>query len=105
MRYDDAIKFIYDLELFGIKMGLENIRRFLERLGTPQDSFKSIHVAGTNGKGSVSAQLFSILRESRYRIGLFTSPHLVDFRERVRTDKGVMSKKFVADFVEEHRQF
>ena len=66
MRYDDAIKFIYNLELFGIKIGLDNITRFLDHLGTPQDSFKSIHVAGTNGKGSVSSVMFAVLCKAGY---------------------------------------
>jgi dihydrofolate synthase / folylpolyglutamate synthase len=105
MRYDDAIKFVYGLELFGIKMGLDNITRFLDHLGNPQNSFQSIHVAGTNGKGSVCSILFSILKAQGYNAGVFTSPHLVDYRERVRTVEGAIDKKSVAEFVEKHRQF
>jgi dihydrofolate synthase/folylpolyglutamate synthase len=105
MRYDDAIKFVYGLELFGIKMGLDNITRFLDHLGNPQNSFQSIHVAGTNGKGSVCSMLFSILRAQGYNAGVFTSPHLVDYRERVRTVHGAIGKRSVAEFVEKHRQF
>jgi dihydrofolate synthase / folylpolyglutamate synthase len=105
MRYDDAIKFVFDLELFGIKMGLDNITRFLAHLGNPQDSFRSIHVAGTNGKGSVCSMLFSILRAQGYNAGVFTSPHLVDYRERVRTIHGAIDKRSVAQFVEENKQF
>lgn len=105
MRYDDAIKFIYNLELFGIKMGLDNITRFLAHLGNPQNSFKSIHVAGTNGKGSVSSMLFSILSKAGYKTGVFTSPHLVDFRERFRSYQGHIDKRSLAQFVDENRQF
>jgi dihydrofolate synthase / folylpolyglutamate synthase len=105
MRYDDAIKFVYGLELFGIKMGLDNITRFLDHLGNPQNSFQSIHVAGTNGKGSVCSMLFSILKAQGYNAGVFTSPHLVDYRERVRTVQGAIDKKSVAEFVEKHHQF
>jgi dihydrofolate synthase / folylpolyglutamate synthase len=105
MRYDDAIKFVYGLELFGIKMGLDNITRFLDHLGNPQNSFQSIHVAGTNGKGSVCSILFSILKAQGYNAGVFTSPHLVDYRERVRTVQGAIDKRSVAEFVEKHRQF
>lgn len=105
MRYDDAIKFIYNLELFGIKMGLGNITRFLDHLGNPQNSFQSIHVAGTNGKGSVSSLLFSILCKAGYNSGVFTSPHLVDFRERFRTGAGNIDKRSLAEFVGQNRQF
>jgi dihydrofolate synthase / folylpolyglutamate synthase len=105
MRYDDAIKFVYGLELFGIKMGLDNITRFLAHLGNPQDSFQSIHVAGTNGKGSVCSMLFAILKAQGYNAGVFTSPHLLDYRERVRTAQGAIDKRSVAEFVEKHRRF
>lgn len=105
MRYDDAIKFIYNLELFGIKMGLDNITRFLDHLGNPQDSFQSIHVAGTNGKGSVSSLMFSVLCKAGYKTGVFTSPHLVDFRERFRTDAGNIDKRSLAEFVGQNKQF
>jgi dihydrofolate synthase / folylpolyglutamate synthase len=105
MRYEDAIKFIYNLELFGIKMGLDNITRFLDHLGNPQNSFKTIHVAGTNGKGSVSSLMFSVLCRAGYKTGVFTSPHLVDFRERFRTNAGNIDKRSLAAFVAENRQF
>ncbi len=105
MRYDDAIRFIFNLELFGIKMGLDNITRFLARLDNPQDSYATIHVAGTNGKGSVSSMLFSILRAAGYRAGVFTSPHLVDFRERIRTSEGNIDKRALAQFVAGNKRF
>jgi dihydrofolate synthase/folylpolyglutamate synthase len=105
MRYDDALHFIYNLELFGIKMGLGNITRMLAHIGNPQQSFRSIHVAGTNGKGSVASILFSTLKEAGYRVGVFTSPHLVDFRERVRTYRGHIDKRSLAAFIGDNRQF
>ncbi len=105
MRYDDAIDFIYNLELFGIKMGLGNITRMLQHLDNPQEAFKSIHIAGTNGKGSVAAMLFSILKAAGYRVGVFTSPHLVDFRERFRTDRGHIDKRSLARFIGDNQQF
>jgi dihydrofolate synthase/folylpolyglutamate synthase len=105
MRYDDAINFIYNLELFGIKMGLGNITRMLQHLDNPQDTFQSIHIAGTNGKGSVASMLFSVLREAGYRVGVFTSPHLVDFRERFRTFKGGIDKRSIGRFIGRHHQF
>ncbi|UCE91734.1 MAG: bifunctional folylpolyglutamate synthase/dihydrofolate synthase [Methanobacteriota archaeon] len=77
---------MFDLERFGIKLGLDNMREFLSRIGNPHRDFRSVHVTGTNGKGSVCAFIASILSEEGLRTGLYTSPHLVDFRERVRVD-------------------
>ena len=73
-------------------------------LGNPENKFRSIHVAGTNGKGSVSHFLASILQEAGYRVGLYTSPHLVDFRERIRIGGEMIPKEAVTAFVEEHRR-
>lgn len=84
---------------------LDNIRSFSEHLGSPEKKFKSIHVAGTNGKGSSSHMLASILQEAGYKVGLYTSPHLKDFRERIRINGKVVGKKFVMDFVEGNRFF
>jgi len=89
MEYQSTLEWLFGLETMGIKLGLGNITELLRRLGDPQTSFRSVHVAGTNGKGSVSAMLASILKEQGYRTGLYTSPHLVDFRERIQVD-GVM---------------
>ncbi len=77
---------LYGLERRKDKLGLEGTRALLAVLGNPQEKFRSIHVAGTNGKGSVCAQVASVLRAAGLRTGLFTSPHLVDFRERIRVD-------------------
>ncbi|NOQ18678.1 MAG: bifunctional folylpolyglutamate synthase/dihydrofolate synthase [Desulfobacterales bacterium] len=74
---------MYGLRRFGIILGLETIKRILSALGNPQENFTSIHVAGTNGKGSVASALSSILHESGYKVGLYTSPHLVRFNERI----------------------
>jgi len=74
---------MYGLRRFGIILDLETIKRILSALGNPQDNFASIHVAGTNGKGSVASALSSILHESGYKVGLYTSPHLVRFNERI----------------------
>jgi dihydrofolate synthase/folylpolyglutamate synthase len=105
MRYRDAIHFIYNLELFGIKMGLDNITRMLQHLDNPQDTFRAIHIAGTNGKGSVASMLFSILKAAGYRVGVFTSPHLVDIRERFRTHAGHIDKRSLARFIGNNQQF
>jgi dihydrofolate synthase/folylpolyglutamate synthase len=85
------------------KPGLERILSFCHHLGDPQNNFKSIHVAGTNGKGSVSHMLASVLQHSGYRVGLFTSPHLRDFRERMRVDGEMISERRVVDFVARHK--
>ena len=81
--YNSCLKAMYALRRFGIILGLETIKGILNALGNPQNNFCSVHVAGTNGKGSVAAALSAILRESGYRVGLYTSPHLVRFNERI----------------------
>lgn len=83
-RYRKTIKFLFDLEFFGIKLGLKNINSLLDFCGNPEHHFPSIHVAGTNGKGSTAAMIASVLTSSGYKTGLYTSPHLVDFSERIR---------------------
>ncbi|RLF42504.1 MAG: bifunctional folylpolyglutamate synthase/dihydrofolate synthase, partial [Thermoplasmata archaeon] len=79
---DDLLNELYQLKRIGIKLGLERIRKLLDRLGNPQDKYKVIHVGGTNGKGSVCRIVSSILLEGGYSVGLYTSPHLVHLRER-----------------------
>jgi dihydrofolate synthase / folylpolyglutamate synthase len=86
MIYTEALDWLLGLEHMGVKLGLDNVKELLHRLGDPQEEFRSVHIAGTNGKGSVSAMLASILRAQGYRTGLYTSPHMVDFRERILTD-------------------
>lgn len=83
---EEMIRWLYSLENLGIKLGLENMSRLLEKLGNPHRSFKSIHVAGTNGKGSTSAFIASILASEGYRTALYTSPHLVELEERIKVD-------------------
>ena len=101
--YRQAERFILSREFFGMKLGLENITRFLESLGNPQRRYATIHLAGTNGKGSSASMLASILRQAGYRTGLFTSPHLVDFRERVTVDGVKISKRAMTGFVDRNR--
>ncbi|MGB7063121.1 MAG: folylpolyglutamate synthase/dihydrofolate synthase family protein [Candidatus Zixiibacteriota bacterium] len=100
MNYQETLQYLFNLERFGIKLDLSNITLILTRLGNPQLKFPSIHVAGTNGKGSVAAMLHSILCESGYKAGLYTSPHLIDFRERIRVGRELVEKNFIYDFVE-----
>lgn len=82
----ESLAYLYGLQLFGIKLGLQNIRELLRRLDNPQNGLRCLHVAGTNGKGSVSVFLAEMLRHAGYRTGLYTSPHLHDFTERIRID-------------------
>ena len=81
--YSDCLKSMYGLRRFGIKLGLSTIQQILSALGNPQHRYACIHVAGTNGKGSVASFLASILNASGYKVGLYTSPHLVRFNERI----------------------
>lgn len=87
------------------KKNLENIELLATELGNPHTKFKSIHVAGTNGKGSTSHMLASIMQEAGYKVGLYTSPHLKDFRERMRINGKLVSKQFVMGFVKKHKPF
>jgi dihydrofolate synthase / folylpolyglutamate synthase len=84
MRYRETVRYLYDLQQHGIKFGLENITNLLSALHDPHKSFLSVHIAGTNGKGSTSAVIASLLQSAKLRVGLFTSPHLVSFTERIR---------------------
>ena len=86
------------------KPGLERVAEFCRHLGNPQRNYYTIHVAGTNGKGSVSHLVASILQQAGYRVGLFTSPHLKDFRERMRVNGEMISKQKVVNFVDRHHQ-
>lgn len=91
MDYEHLLSQLYGLERFGIKLGLENIRRLLSVLGDPHRGLKVLHVTGTNGKGSVCAYAASVLRQAGLHVGLYTSPHLVRFNERIRVDGEAIS--------------
>ena len=105
MNYQEAIEKLTSNGMFYIDLSLDRIKSALEKLGNPQDFLKYIHVAGTNGKGSCSHTLAAILQSAGYKVGLYTSPHLVDFRERIRVDGKMVSEEYVIRFVEEHRTF
>lgn len=100
MTYDEAIKKIDSLLVFGVKPGLERITRLLELMGNPQKKLRFVHVAGTNGKGSVSNMTASVLTKSGYKTGLFTSPHITGFGERMQIDFERVSEGEVAELVE-----
>jgi dihydrofolate synthase/folylpolyglutamate synthase len=101
--YHQAERFILSRELFGMKLGLDNIRDFLVSIGSPQTRLTAVHIGGTNGKGSTSAMLASVCRVAGYKTGLFTSPHLVDFRERITIDGKLIPRARVARFIDRHR--
>jgi dihydrofolate synthase/folylpolyglutamate synthase len=96
VTYPEAIESLLDLTLFGSKLGLDNPRRLAELAGSPHERLRFIHVAGTNGKGSVCAMLESIYREAGFRTGLFTSPHLVSFRERMQVNRELIPEETLA---------
>lgn len=112
MTYEETIEYLYNstpvFEHVGAsayKEGLTTTLALDEHFGHPHRCYKTIHVAGTNGKGSVSHSLAAVLQEAGLKVGLYTSPHLVDFRERIRVNGKCISKKRVIDFVEKERAF
>lgn len=105
-EYKEAVEFLYNqtpmfqqIGAAAYKPGLETVRRLSELFGSPEKSLKVIHMGGTNGKGSVSHTIAACLQSQGYKVGLFTSPHLVDFRERIRVDGEMISQNAVVDFV------
>ena len=112
MDYKETIEYLFNsAPLFqnigagAYKEGLYNTKVLDEHFAHPHLSFKTIHVAGTNGKGSCSHTIASVLQEAGYKVGLYTSPHLVDFRERIRVNGKPISEQYVIDFVEHERAF
>ncbi len=104
MAFQDTIEYLFGLQKYGIKFGLANSERLMELLGDPHLRFRSVHIAGTNGKGSTAAFLDSMLRAAGYRVGLYTSPHLVSFTERIRINGKPVSEQQVVDLAERVRQ-
>ena len=101
MTYAEAIQFLYGLQMFGVNFGLETTRKLAALTDNPQEKLRFIHVAGTNGKGSTCAMLESIYRFAGLRVGLFTSPHLVSFRERIQINRELISQDSVVRLVAE----
>ena len=101
MRYAEAIQFLYGLQLFGANFGLERAHKLAALVDNPQEKLRFIHVAGTNGKGSTCAMLESIYRVAGLRVGLFTSPHLVSFRERIQVNRQLVPKNEIIRLVAE----
>ncbi len=110
MNYQDTLDWMFSrLPMYqrqgdsAFKKDLTNIQLFCDHLDNPQKKFKSIHVAGTNGKGSTSHMLASILQEAGYKVGLYTSPHLKDFRERIRVNGKPIGEKEVVGFIRDNQ--
>ena len=93
MNYDQMLEYLYSLKIFGMKLNLDRIEKALEIFGNPHRDLKCIHITGSNGKGSVTAMITKILSLAGYRAGMFTSPHLVDLRERIRINDDLISKE------------
>ncbi len=101
MSYSDTINYLYSLQKYGIKLGLDNTVKLLFCFNNPQASFKSVHIAGTNGKGSTSAMAASILQSAGFKVGLFTSPHLVSFTERIKVNNEQITESEVVELADE----
>ncbi len=99
-----SIDWLYNLTRFGIKPGLDVIRELLEKLGNPQKKFKSVQIAGTNGKGSVASFMATVLREAGYKVGLYTSPHLIRFNERIKINNDDISDEVLIKYIENIKQ-
>jgi len=104
MTYPATVQFLYGLQQHGIKLGLETIRALLARVGDPHRGYPVVHIGGTNGKGSTAAMTASMLQAAGHRVGLYTSPHLVDFRERIRVDGVMIPEARVSALVEVLRE-
>ncbi len=103
-NYDNTVNYLYSLQRHGIKLGLTNTKKLMSILGEPQKSFHSIHIAGTNGKGSTATTIASILTESGFKVGLYTSPHLVSFTERIRINNHPITESDVIGLASDIRK-
>ena len=109
MNYEESIEWLntiplsFDRENKNYEFKLDGIKAFLSHLNNPQSNLKIIHVGGTNGKGSTCAYLSSIIQESGYKVGTFTSPHFFDYRERIKVNNNKIEKGFVSKFISTNR--
>ena len=99
-KYSETLNFLYSLNRKGIKLGLEHTHQLLKHLGNPHKKLKIIHVAGTNGKGSTCAHIESVLRYNGYKVGVYTSPHLIKFNERIRINGRLISNQEIISFMD-----
>ena len=98
MSYSNILKNLFNLQRRGIKLGLEHTFRLFDEINNPQDNFMCIHVAGTNGKGTTSALIQKMLISSGRKVGLYTSPHLIRFNERIRVNGKMISDDDIIEF-------
>lgn len=105
MDYNKAIEKLFSLHTFGIKLGLDNIKNFLNLINNPQDKLKIFHIAGSNGKGSTSSFIASILMEMGKKVGLYTSPHFVRFNERIKINNVEIPNEYTAEFFTKHEDY
>jgi len=105
MNYKQSLEKLFSLHKFGIKLGLENIQKLLNHIGNPEAELKTIHIAGSNGKGSTASFIASILTEAGYKVGLYTSPHFVNYNERIRINGIEIPNEYVVQFVNENENY
>ena len=105
MDIEKSLQKLYSLHTFGIKLGLENIEKFLRHIGNPQKELRAFHIAGSNGKGSTASFVASILMELNYKVGLYTSPHFVRFNERVKINNVEIADHCISSFVREYDNY
>lgn len=104
MDLEKLLNKLYSLHTFGVKLGLDNIERFMTLLGEPHKKIKTIHIAGSNGKGSTAAFMASILQEMKYKVGLYTSPHFSKFNERIKINGKEISDERIAKFIHDYEK-
>lgn len=105
MEIQSALDKLFSLHTFGVKLGLDNIQVFLDKIGNPQNKIKCFHIAGSNGKGSTASFITSILIQAGYKVGLYTSPHFVKFNERIIVNGKYIPDQYVADFLSKHEKY
>ena len=103
-KIDEILSYLFDLNRLGIKVGLDHTIELLNRCDNPQNNFESIHIAGTNGKGSVCSMLSSILMSAGYKVGLYSSPHLINFNERIRVNNICITNNEISSFIQKKRK-
>ena len=103
-KIDEILSYLFDLNRFGIKVGLDHTVELLNRCENPQNNFQSIHIAGTNGKGSICSMVSSILMAAGYKVGLYSSPHLINFNERIRINNICITNNEIVSFIQKKRK-
>ena len=103
-NFTDLLDYLYNLQRLGIKVGLSHTIELLKRCGNPQKNFQSIHVAGTNGKGSTCAMTAAILMAAGYKVGIYSSPHLICFNERIRINDSLITNEQIISFVKDYKE-